>query len=84
MTNCERIPLKTEGIAFSGKQVFIDCFGLEATIYAEDTDVLIKVNQAVNDEDAFILKNGETITFSGSFYLKADGGNARIVYCKTL
>ena len=84
MTNCERIPLKTESIAFSGKQEKVDCMGLCATVYADGTDILIKAHPAVNDEDAFVLKNGGMITFGGCFYVKAESGNARIIYCKTL
>lgn len=81
----ERIPVKTKGLAVSSTPVTVDAEGLEVTVYASDADVLLKADAGTTDANAYILKNGGSITLSGRFVLKAaSAANVRLLYCKLL
>ena len=83
--NCfEKLPVKTETVALSGKDVRIDAAGLEATLYAADGDAYIKANPGVKNEDAFVIKNGTYFTLNGAFYIGGDNAVVRILYCRTV
>ena len=82
MNYFERFPVRTESKALTGEMTEINCRGLEATLFADGADVLIKADKAASDSDAFILKNGESIALNGRFFVKSDSGSVRILYCR--
>ena len=82
MNYFERIPVRTEGVALTGEITEINCNGLEASLFADGSDVLIKADTAVSDDCVFILKNGERINLNGRFFVKADSGSLRVLYCR--
>lgn len=84
MNYCEKIPSKTSALVLSGKPVKVDCLGLEATVYAKDSDIYIKCFAETSNDDAFILGAGSCINLCGSFWLDAQNAEARILFCRVL
>lgn len=84
MNYCEKIPVKTRRIALSGNSERVDCEGLEVTVLAKGSDVYLKADESVNDENAFIIENGNTVTLCGSFVLSGVSAEARLLYCKVI
>lgn len=84
MNYCEKIPVKTETVNISGRDVRIDTEGLEANLYVTGGDAYIKANSAVKNEDAFVIKNGAYFTLNGAFYIGGENAVVRILYCRII
>ncbi len=84
MNYCERIPVKTKKITLSGEDVKIDCEGLEVSVYADGADVYLKSSAETADEDAYLIKSGNSITLCGSFVVSGTNAKARLLYCKVI
>lgn len=84
MNYCERIPVKTQALKLAGTNVRVDCEGLEVKILAKDADIYLKAHESVSDANAYIIKNGESITLCGSFVLNASSAEARLLFCKVI
>lgn len=80
----ERIPVKTAAITLAGKAVKVDTAGLEATVLAKDANVFIKANESVSDSDAFVLASGTSVRLCGTFFVKAEEADVRLLFCKLL
>ena len=80
----ERILVKTASVALSDEPAKVDAEGLEVTVRAGDSDVLLLANANDSDNDAFPITAGTSVTLRGTFYLKAQEGSARLLYCKLL
>ncbi len=80
----ERIPVKTAAITLAGKAVKVDTAGLEATVLAKDANVFIKANESVSDADAFVLASGTSVRLCGTFFVKAEEADVRLLFCKLL
>ncbi len=84
MNYCEKIPVKTRRIVLSGVPERVDCEGLEVTVLAKGSDVYLKADETVSNENAFIIENGKTVTLCGSFVLSGTSAEARLLYCKVI
>ena len=80
----ERIPVKTAAVTLAGKAVKVDTSGLEATVFAKKSDVFIKANESVSDAQAFVLAAGSSVSLGGTFFLKAEEADVRLLFCKLL
>ena len=76
--------MKTAAITLAGKAVKVDTAGLEATVFAKGADVLIKANESVSDADAFVLASGTSVRLCGTFFVKAEEADVRLLFCKLL
>jgi len=84
MNYCERILEKTQLLFIDDENIRIDTEGMEAVVKAIDGEVYIKANTQTNNDNAFMLDAGESITLNGSFYLSGDGVEIRIMYCRII
>lgn len=80
----ERIPEKTSALTLSGEHARVSADGCEVTLYAENADVYVKTHEAVSNDSAFVLKQGESLRVSGDVVLYADDARVRLLYCRLL
>ena len=80
----EIIPEKTRCIYLSGTAEALDCEGLSVTLFADGGDIELKVHAFDSDDDAFIVKDGTSITLCGKFIINASSARARLLYCRRL
>lgn len=82
----ERIPGENRGHhACQGKAENVDTAGLEANrVLAKDANVFIKANESVSDADAFVLASGTSVRLCGTFFVKAEEADVRLLFCKLL
>ena len=71
-------------VTLAGKAVKVDTAGLEATVFAKKSDVFIKANESVPDAQAFVLAAGSSVSLGGTFFLKAEEADVRLLFCKLL
>lgn len=84
MNYCERIPVKTQALKLSGTNVRVDCEGLEVSVLANGADVFLKAHESVSDENAYVIKSGESVTLCGSFVLNSSSADVRMLFCKVI
>lgn len=84
MNYFERMPVRTESYSLTSEPVELDTMGLEAIIYANGGDVLVKASERTSDDEAFIIKSGSTICLNGCFYISGNQVNARVLYCRII
>ena len=67
MINVSRIPDDTKSIKLSEKDgtVTLDTKGLDCIVKTVGADIFIKAKENGADEDVFILRDGESISFCG-------------------
>ena len=80
----ERILVKTASVALSDVPALVDAYGLDVRVRGGDSDVLLLAIANDSYNDAFPFTAGTSVTLSGTFYLKAQEGSARLLYCKLL